>query len=100
MAGIDKLGSFTTITYVTNDGEKVTATKKDGIVTINGEKRGVVQMPVEEFIQNEILKNLPKMEAPIAEDTAVIGGEAKTIPQPAEQASVPKDEGQKVNVEV
>ena len=99
MAEVGKIEPFKTIQYTTIDGEKVTATKKDGIVTINGDKRGIVQMPVEDFIQNEILKNVPKMTAPITEDTVQIAGENKTAEVPNQTPSE-QQEGKKVNIEV
>ena len=36
---------FTTIKYKTQDGENVTATKNNGIVTLSGDKKGVRQRP-------------------------------------------------------
>ena len=38
---------FTTVQYNTKDGETITATKKDGVVTLVGDKSGVRKMPIE-----------------------------------------------------
>jgi len=53
--------SFTTISYVTKDGEKCTATKKDGIVTVQGDKNGVREIPVNDFMK-ELVETLPKVD--------------------------------------
>ena len=44
-----ELKPFTAFTYKTTDGETITATKNNGIVTLNGDKKGVRQMPLEDF---------------------------------------------------
>lgn len=62
------LQPFTTIKYTTKDGEHITATKKDGIVTLNGDKNGVRQMPLEDF-KKELLTNLPQLEKTPNKDT-------------------------------
>lgn len=62
------LQPFTTIKYTTKDGEHITATKKDGIVTLNGDKNGVRQMPLEDF-KKELLTNLPPLEKTPNKDT-------------------------------
>lgn len=56
---ISPIQPFTTIKYTTKDGENITATKKDGIVTLNGDKNGIRQMPLEDF-KKELLTNLPQ----------------------------------------
>lgn len=55
------LQPFTTIAYVTKDGEKCTATKNNGIVTVQGDKNGVRQVPEEEFMK-DLAENLPKVD--------------------------------------
>lgn len=55
--------SFTTVKYVTKDGEKCIATKNDGVVTIQGDKNGVRQMPMEEFVQKELMQNVKTLGA-------------------------------------
>lgn len=44
--------SFSAIQYQTSSGEKCVATKQDGIVTINGDKNGVRQMSLPDFMQS------------------------------------------------
>ena len=50
MAVEKTLPSFTTIIYKTSDGENCSATKNNGVVTIQGDKNGVRQMPLDEFM--------------------------------------------------
>lgn len=45
-----ELKPFEAIKYQTSDGENCTATKNNGVVTIRGDKNGVRQMTVEEFL--------------------------------------------------
>ena len=70
-----KLAPFTTVQYVTKDGEKYTATKDNGIVTVTGDKNGVRQMPVDDFMKN-LAENLPKvdLEKSPAKDTVNFSG--------------------------
>ena len=65
---------FTTIIYETKDGEKVSATKKDGIVTLVGDKNGVRQMELDKFIKEELANNVKnlKLENSLAKDTVEI----------------------------
>lgn len=79
---------FTTIKYKTQDGENVTATKNNGIVTLSGDKKGVRQMPIDEFMKNELPKIAPLEKTP-AKDTVEIStkkpeAEVKTDKAPAE----------------
>jgi len=60
---------FTEVKYVTKDGENVTATKKDGVVTLVGDKNGVRQMPVEEFFTKELVNNAKPLERAPEKDT-------------------------------
>ncbi len=46
------LKPFTTIKYTTKDGEHISATKNNGIVTLVGDKNGVRQMPIEDFMED------------------------------------------------
>lgn len=55
---VGKPQPFTTIKYTTKDGEQITATKNNGIVTLVGDKNGTRQMPLEDF-KKELLSNLP-----------------------------------------
>ena len=43
---------YSAIKYVTSYGEHCTATQKDGIVTILGDKNGVKKMPLVEFAKD------------------------------------------------
>lgn len=52
------LPKFTTVKYTTKDGENITATKKDGIVTLVGDKNGTRQLPLDDFIKKELPENL------------------------------------------
>lgn len=45
------MNSFSTINYVTSYGEKCSATKNNGIVTIKGDKNGIRQMSLPEFME-------------------------------------------------
>ena len=80
---------FTTIKYKTQDGENVTATKNNGIVTLSGDKKGVRQMPIE----NELPKIAPLEKTP-AKDTVEISTkkpEAEVKTDKADKAEAPKD---------
>ena len=83
------LKPFTTIIYKTKDGETVTATKKDGVVTLVGDKNGVRQVPLEDFIKKE-LPNIAdmKLEKSPEKDTVEISKPADKNPadtKPTEQ---------------
>lgn len=67
---------FTTVQYNTKDGETITATKKDGVVTLVGDKSGVRKMPIEDF-KKELVANVPHLEKTPAKDTVEISKDAK-----------------------
>lgn len=67
---------FTTVQYNTKDGETITATKKDGVVTLVGDKSGVRKMPIEDF-KKELIANVPHLEKTPAKDTVEISKDAK-----------------------
>ena len=72
-------GQFTTISYVTKDGERCTATKNNGIVTVQGDKNGIRQVPVEQFMK-ELVATLPKVDlvrTPGQDTVQFKGGEEK-----------------------
>ena len=76
---------FTTIMYETKDGEKISATKKDGVVTLVGDKNGVRQMDLDKFIKEELpnnVKNL-KLENSPEKDTVEL-----SKPAPAAEVKV------------
>lgn len=87
---------FTTISYKTKDGENVTATKNNGIVTLSGDKNGVRQMPIDDFMKNELPKIAPLEKTP-AKDTVEIStkkpeAEVKADKaDKADKAEAPKD---------
>lgn len=62
---------FTTVQYNTKDGETITATKKDRVVTLVGDKSGVRKMPIEDF-KKELVANVPHLEKTPAKDTVEI----------------------------
>lgn len=74
---------FTTVVYQTKDGENVTATKKDGVVTLVGDKKGTRQMELDKFVNEELTKNVKniKLENSPEKDTVEIS-------KPAENAGV------------
>ena len=55
-----KLAPFTTVKYVTKDGENCTATKNNGVVTVVGDKTGTRQLPLDKFME-EFVATLPKV---------------------------------------
>src|SRR5574344_1405963 len=70
---------FTEIRYKTKDGENCSATKKDGIVTIQGDKNGVRQMTLEQFVQEEMQKIVPPdLEKTPKKDTVSFSGGEKS----------------------
>lgn len=69
-----ELPKFTTVKYTTKDGENVTATKKDGIVTLVGDKNGTRELPLDEFLTKELPENVQnvKLEKTPTADTVEI----------------------------
>lgn len=55
------LKPFTTIKYTTKDGEHISATKNNGIVTLVGDKNGVRQMSMEDF-KKELISNVANIQ--------------------------------------
>lgn len=114
------LAPFSTINYV-KDGEKCSATKKDGVVTIVNDKNETRKMPVDDFMKNELpnakeiklekspekdvveigAKNNAEAQAPAEKTTPqpVANPEAKEVAEETPQAEKP-EVGKKVNVEV
>lgn len=82
-AAPQQLPQFTTVKYTTKDGENISATKKDGIVTLNGDKNGVRQMPVDEFMKNELPNNVKniKLEKNPEKDTVEISKPTAEAPK-------------------
>lgn len=81
---------FNAIQYKTKDGETITATKKDGVVTLVGDKKGVRQMDLEDF-KKELIANLPAntLEKTPAKDSVEIS-KNKAPEAPAEKAPAEK----------
>jgi hypothetical protein len=88
------LAPFTTVKYTTKDGENVTATKKDGIVTLSGDKNGVRQMPLDDFVKTELVNNVKDIRPENA-----VKSEPKTeaVTNPIDKAQEPKA-GSKLDV--
>ncbi|MBR6098936.1 hypothetical protein IKP85_04245 [bacterium] len=85
--------TFTTIQFITKDGEKCTATKNNGIVTVQGDKNGIRQVPVEQFMK-ELVETLPKnvdLARTPAKDTVQFSGN--------ETAANPNETKAEVNIE-
>ena len=87
---------FTTVKYVTKDGEKCTATKKDGIVTVVGDKNGVRQVPLNDFMK-EFVETLPKVDLARTpkKDTVQFSGTEEPAEEPQTPAEVPTSEEDK-----
>lgn len=73
---------FTTINYVTKDGEHCTAAKNNGIVTIVSNKNGIRQLTPGKFMK-EFIENLPKkrLENTPSRDTVTFSGNEETTAQ-------------------
>ncbi len=71
------LKPFTTIQYQTKDGEKISATKNNGVVTLVGDKNGTRQMPLDDFMKNELPNAVPLEKTP-EKDTVEISKPADT----------------------
>ena len=78
--------TFTTIQFVTKDGEKCTATKNNGIVTVSGDKNGVRHLPYDQFMK-ELVETLPKnvdlTRTPAKDTVQFSGNEDPAIAKPA-----------------
>lgn len=74
------LPKFTTIKYVTKDGENCQATKNNGVVTVVGDKNGVRQLPQDEFMK-EFVQTLPNvnLEKTPKADTVAFSGQGEEI---------------------
>ena len=92
MEGIQSFNSFT---YKTVEGENVTVTKKDGVVTLAGDKNGIRQMPLEDF-KKEFMATVPKLERTPSVDTVNFSSNEKTVEEnknPKKEASIGKKLG-------
>jgi hypothetical protein len=70
---------FSTINY-TKDGEKISATKQGSTVTLVGDKNGTRQMPLDDFVKNELpnAKDI-KLEKSPEQDTVQVGATVKQV---------------------
>ena len=77
---------FTTIQFTTKDGEKCTATKKNGIVTVVGDKNGIRQVPFDDFMKDfvEILPKVDLVKTP-AKDTVQFSGAENPVQKTQEK---------------
>ena len=76
---VEGLKPFKAIKYTTSYGENCTATKKDGIVTIQGDKNGIRQMPLEEFMECFVEDQSKKtLERTPQKDTVSFSGKKKS----------------------
>lgn len=91
-AAVQPLPKFTTIVYETKDGEKISATKKDGVVTLSGDKNGVRQMDLDKFMKEELVNNVKniQLEKTPEKDTVEISKPADS--KPAEEKAEVKQE--------
>ena len=88
---------FTTVQYNTKDGETITATKKDGVVTLVGDKSGVRKMPIEDF-KKELVANVPHLEKTPAKDTVEISKDPTEVQD--KDAKTPAEAEAKAKVKV
>ena len=96
---VKPLAPFTTINYVTKDGEHCTATKNNGVVTVVSDKNGVKQLPLDKFMK-EFIEVLPKkgLENSPSMDTVSFSGneqaaETKTVESKPESEPIQSDNG-------
>jgi hypothetical protein len=70
---------FSKINY-TKDGEKISATKQGSTVTLVGDKNGTRQMPLDDFVKNELpnAKDI-KLEKSPEQDTVQVGATVKQV---------------------
>lgn len=86
------LPQFTTIKYTTKDGENITATKKDRIVTLSGDKNGIRQMPIDDFVKKELVENLQNVKLENSPEADTVDISTKAAPIEAPKAETPKDD--------
>ena len=78
---MESVSSFNAITYKTHDGETITATKKDGMVTLVGNKNGTRQMPLEDF-KKELVATAHDLERSPKTDTVSFSANSDTKEEP------------------
>lgn len=84
---------FTTIQYVTKDGEKCTATKNNGVVTVVGDKNGVRQVPLNDFMK-ELVADLPQVDLARTpnKDTVQFSGQPEKTAEETPKTEVAEEE--------
>jgi hypothetical protein len=101
---VSSLKHFTTVQYTTKDGEHISATKNNGIVTLVGDKNGTRQMPLDDFMKNELVNNVKPLERTPEKDTVEISKAADKAPKaapaetPAVAAKAEPEVGKKLDV--
>ena len=75
------VNSFEAIKYQTSYGENCVATKKDGVVTIKGDKNGVRQMELDEFMECLAKDQAKKYERTPEKDTVSFSGKEEVQPK-------------------
>lgn len=94
------LPTFTTVKYTTKDGENITATKKDGMVTLVGDKNGVRQMPIDDFVKKELVENIEniKLENSPEKDTVELSTKTETATPTDDKTNVAQNPEVKTEV--
>jgi hypothetical protein len=93
---VSSLKPFTTVQYTTKDGEHISATKNNGIVTLVGDKNGTRQMPLEDFMKNELVNNVKPLERTPEKDTVEISKPVEAKADVA-KADAPKTDAPKAD---
>ena len=102
MTTVQNLPPFDTIQFMTKDGENVTATKKDGVVTLVGDKNGVRQVPLEQF-KEELPNIVQSLERAPEKDEVTFQGKKDTQTLPSEyfqEYKVKAGKGKKAGVAI
>ena len=81
---------FTTIAYQTKDGENVTATKKDGVVTLVGDKNGTRKMELDKFVKEELVNNVKNIKLENAPEKDTVDISKPAVAPEAAKADAPK----------
>ncbi len=83
---VEELKPFNVIKYTTSNGENCTATKKDGVVTIQGDRNGVRQMPLDKFMETFIADQSKKtLERQPEKDKVSFSGNSKSYEEKLEK---------------
>ncbi len=74
---MEGIKDFTSFTYKTKDGETLQVSKKDGMVTIVGDKNGVRQLPLDKFWK-EFIATIPKVDKTPNKDIVSLSSQKTT----------------------